>query len=342
MQRFGSPALPDEIVGQKVQQFVLHGTLRLETEITGILHEGFAEVMHPDAIHPDAGRQRIGGRGDGVGKIEPASTAGECRPILGRQNFKKPAWHRCPSSDRIAPLKNHGVAQHFRILHDHCTRSGVLMFHGNGIQLCQQAAIGVARCSGQVERHIPHRKPDRSITGNQQRNERVRFIVASGPGVPDDRAVCSGDVGHGRRLGGHESINDSLIDTAGFPFLRFQDEIPLQIGPWTEDRIFGKGSPGDQLPPALGDMGTQLLRREGQEEDRCLRNVRFRGGDMNQIVRRPFTCDLECFCIMGRLLVLDFVQLSSELLLERLTCFSHRSNARAVVRFDGAGEHAVQ
>lgn len=68
----GPPAVSDEPVGEEVEQWQLQRGFGLQSEVTGIIDEGFGEVMHPDSVHPDASSQGVAIGGDGIGEVEAA------------------------------------------------------------------------------------------------------------------------------------------------------------------------------------------------------------------------------------------------------------------------------
>ncbi len=90
-----------------------------QSEVIRILDQRFPKMMHPDPIHPDAGRKRIRRRRDFIGEVESTAAGSKRLPILIRQDLQKPTRHRCSSLSRITALKDHRIVQHLSILQHH-------------------------------------------------------------------------------------------------------------------------------------------------------------------------------------------------------------------------------
>ncbi len=163
VQRLRPPTVLDEVIREEIEHVKLHRFLGLQAEVGRVLDERLAEVVHPHAINPDAGRQRIRRRGDRIGQVE--STAAMCeRGTVGRRkNPQEAARDGSASGTRIAALKDDRIAEDFRVLYDHRTRRGVFVLYGNRVELPKKTAIRIGFPSRQIEGDIARREPHRSV-----------------------------------------------------------------------------------------------------------------------------------------------------------------------------------
>ena len=120
MERLGAPAVGHERRCQPIEQLWMCRRLRTHSEIAWRAYEPSAEVMHPDAIHPHAGRQRIVGRRDGAGHLQASAAVHERLPIVAREHLEKAARNFVPFCGRIAAAKYPRLLHHLAI--DKCHR----------------------------------------------------------------------------------------------------------------------------------------------------------------------------------------------------------------------------
>ena len=91
--------------------------------------------MHPNAIDPDASRQWIRRGCDRVREIESTTAMHEGGTVGRRKNFQEATRYRIATRTRVATLEDDRIAKHFRVPHDHRSWGGVLVLHGNRIEL---------------------------------------------------------------------------------------------------------------------------------------------------------------------------------------------------------------
>src|SRR4051794_34922184 len=67
------------------------GQLGLHTEVVDGSDEAFAEMMHPEAVDGDAGRERVVLAGDGLSELETAAAVGEGFAVFTGKDFEESA-----------------------------------------------------------------------------------------------------------------------------------------------------------------------------------------------------------------------------------------------------------
>ena len=215
VQRLERPALVLEPGGQVVEQLGMAGRRAAGAEVAGGRHQRLAEVVHPDAVDDDPAGERIVGRRDRPGQVEPAAAVRE-RPAIRRRPGPagtagardRPAGTGCParrSAARTARRRRSSTI---------ARGQGVGGLHGHPVELGQLAAEGVLLAArhvviglalGEIGRALAGRPGSRGSAGGPgppatRRDRRRRF-----PGLlvdpADQLAVGPGDVGPGLQVG---------------------------------------------------------------------------------------------------------------------------------------------
>ncbi len=112
-------------------------------EIAWRRHERLAEMVHPDTIDKDPARQRIVGRSDRPGQIEPATAVRERLPLLACKDAQELARHRFAGDGRVASHENLRFDEIGGILEHHRPRRSAWHLEGDLVELCTHAAVGV-------------------------------------------------------------------------------------------------------------------------------------------------------------------------------------------------------
>ena len=74
---FDGPVTRDELRREVIEEFRMAGTITHEAEVRDGFDDAFTEVVLPDAVDEDAGREGIGGAGDGFSEFETTAAFGE-------------------------------------------------------------------------------------------------------------------------------------------------------------------------------------------------------------------------------------------------------------------------
>lgn len=81
--------MSDELAREPIQQFGVARRVGPQAKITRRCDEPLAEVMHPNAVHPHAHRERVGRIDNRSGHFDPATAVGEGPPIVSGDNFQE-------------------------------------------------------------------------------------------------------------------------------------------------------------------------------------------------------------------------------------------------------------
>ena len=101
-QSFDRPAVPDEPIGEVVEQLRVGGSIAEGAEVVDGRDEPPAEEVVPDAVHRHARRQRVGRIGDPPGEFQPPAADGRGRRLpVARQGPDHPAGDDRPDILRV-------------------------------------------------------------------------------------------------------------------------------------------------------------------------------------------------------------------------------------------------
>ena len=119
MEALHLPAVLHEVRGEVVEQLGVRGLLGHVAEVVGRVHEAFAEVLGPGAVHGHAGGDRIVLGDDGLGELVAAAAVDIRAAFADRQDVEELAGHDLTLEVLVATLEDVAVLRALGILDDH-------------------------------------------------------------------------------------------------------------------------------------------------------------------------------------------------------------------------------
>ncbi len=112
-QSLHGPAVPNEPVGEVVEQFGVRGLVTQVAKVIGRFDNSGSKHRMPDAIHEDTGRERVLRTGNQVGHLHPPTAGGAGTIPFARQSSDIAARHRitkvCVDTANVEPTILAGV-----------------------------------------------------------------------------------------------------------------------------------------------------------------------------------------------------------------------------------------
>ena len=99
----------NKLAGKPVEKLRMAWRIGTQPKVAGRAHQPFAEVVHPDPVHPHPRGQRVLRIDDRAGQFEPAATVSEGYPIGPGKHFEKLPRHGFALVRRIAAAKDPGL-----------------------------------------------------------------------------------------------------------------------------------------------------------------------------------------------------------------------------------------
>ena len=119
MEALHRPTVLHEVRGEVVEQLRVRGLLGHVAEVVGRVHEAFAEVLGPGAVHGHAGGDGIVLGDDGLGELVATAAVDIRATFADREDVEELAGHDLTLEVLVATLEHVAVLRAFGVLDDH-------------------------------------------------------------------------------------------------------------------------------------------------------------------------------------------------------------------------------